>query len=370
MVLSIPAAAFEPDAVERALPDPAAARAALGAAAARLDALLALQRERFGALAGERGEARFLERCLDALALCHARLAFRHGTLGDDFHAYHNEGHIAEICGGRIGRLSAAPGADALDLRDWGALLLFGAAHDLRQRESGPAFAGIGANECASLAEAWRILDACGFSREADADTYLALELMIAGSTFDAAPLPGAHRLNAADLVQSGGALAARLDRVLDGLGGESRQDARVRHALDLALIAADLDTANVAEPLLAFADGSERLCRERERLAGRELGAAESARPVLAFLTAGQLRFFFELHDFHSDLGRAAFAAGKQANAAPLRALALGVRARLAVHGIPPDGEAVIAAWRAGAASVAAGGRAAPPPLSFADEA
>lgn len=369
-MLSIPAAMFDRDAVEQALPDPATARAALGTQLTRLDGLLALQRERFARLATDHEGARFLERCLDAVTLCHARLAFRHGRLGDDFHAYHNEGHIAEICGDRIGRLCDAPRAEALTLHDWAALLLFGAAHDLRQRETGPAFAGIGANECASLVEALRILDACGFSRETDGGLYLALELMIAGSTFDAAPLPGGHRLNAADLVQSGGALAGRLDRILDELGSTWRHDATVRHALDLALIAADLDTANVAEPFADFADSSERLCRERERLAGRSLDEAASAQPVLAFLTGGQLRFFFELHDFHSTLGRAAFAAGKQANAAPLRALTLGVRARLAPHGMPPDGEAVIAAWRASAASIAEARRVAPAPLSFADEA
>lgn len=369
-MLSIPAAAFEPDAVERALPDPATARARLGTAGAGLDALLALQRERFGGLAAAHGETGFLERCLDALALCHARLAFRHGALGEDFHAYHNERHIAEICGARVGRLGQAPGAAALGPRDWGALLLFGAAHDLRQRESGPAVAGVGANECASLAEAWRVLDACGFMREADADLYLALELMIAGSTFDAAPLPGAKRLNAADLVQSGGALAARLDGVLDGLDRGWRRDARVRHALELARIAADLDTANVAEPFLAFADGSAHLCRERECLAGRDLRSTASAQPVLAFLTAGQLRFFFELHDFHSALGRVAFGAGKQANAAPLRALVLATVDHFAPEGPPPSGEAVIDTWRAGAARVAAQVRAARAPLSSADEA
>jgi hypothetical protein len=369
-MLSIPAAAFERDAVERALPDPATARARLGTAGASLDALLALQRERFGGLAAAHGEAGFLERCLDALALCHVRLAVRHGMLGEDFHAYHNERHIDEICGARIGRLARAPGAAALGPRDWGALLLFGAAHDLRQRESGPGVSGVGANECASVAEAWRVLDACGFARQADADLYLALELMIAGSTFDASPLPGAQGLNAADLAQSGGALAARLDRILDDLDRGWRHDARVRHALDLARIAADLDTANVAEPFLAFADGSERLCREREHLAGRDLRAAASAQPVLAFLTAGQLRFFFELHDFHSALGRAAFAAGKEANAAPLRALVPAIADHFAVEGTPPSGEAVIDAWRTGAARVAAEVRAAPAPLSSADEA
>jgi len=170
---------------------------------------------------------------------------------------------------------------------------------------------------------------------------------MIAGSTFDARPPPGGHLYNAADLVQSGGALAARLDQVLDARRPDWRNDAGLVHAQRLALIAADLDTANVSEPFRQFATSAENLCREREMLSGRSLDAGESALPVLGFLTDGQDRFFFDLHRFHSEPGRAAFEAGKQANAPKLKALCMGVRARIAVQGAPSDGNQVIGAYR-----------------------
>ncbi len=341
------------DEIERQLPDVAAARAQLGAHAEPIDLLGQRQRERLRSrIAGGDDEA-LLERTLGALLLAYARMTFRHGRLGHDLHAYHNEGHIKEICGVRFERLLDSPGAQSLSLRDCCALLLFGAGHDLRQREAGPPSAGVGANELASLLEMARILDVCGFDREGDLDLHLALELAIAGSTFDAAPLPGALRLNAADLVQSGGALAPRLGRILDDLAPDWREDARIVHARKLALLAADLDTANVAEPFAEFAASGERLCREREMLSGRSLSATDSALPVLSFLSDGQLRFFFELHDFHSTLGRAAFEPAKRVNAPLLRALAIGLRARVAVGVGASSGEQVLEAYHAAIASV-----------------
>src|SRR5690606_6210151 len=126
--------------------------------------------------------------------------------------------------------------------------------HDLRQREQPAYEAGVGANERASLEEAFRLLDQTGFSREADADIRVALDLTIGGSTFDARPPPGGAAFNAAELVQSGGALAAKLAQKLDKHRPGWRDDPRLLHAHELALIAADLDTANVAEPFSRFA--------------------------------------------------------------------------------------------------------------------
>ncbi len=91
--------------------------------------------------------------------------------------------------------------------------------------------------------------------------------------------------------------------------------------------------------------------------LAGRSLAAGESALPVLGFLTDGQERFFFELHRFHSAPGRATFEAGKQANAPKLKALAAGLRARIAQRGPPETGEQVIAAYRETLAGLKAAG-------------
>lgn len=335
------------DAAERRLPDPASARAFLGNRSGPLDALLARRRREWSPLACDDQGRALLERTIDAIGLGYARLALRHGHLGSDFHAYHNEGHILEICADRLDRLIDANGPRAFDLRDLCALSLFGATHDLRQREAPQLIGGVGANERASIDEAHRLLETCGFSIEHDAAIHAALELMIAGSTFDARPLPGGPLYNAADLVQSGGALAARLDQVLDARCPDWRDDAALVHAHRLALVAADLDTANVSEPFRQFATSGENLCREREMLSGRSLDAGESALPVLGFLTDGQDRFFFDLHRFHSEPGRTAFEAGKQVNAPKLKALCMGLRARFAVQGAPSDGSQVIAAYR-----------------------
>lgn len=339
---------FPADDAERALPDVAAARELLGENASALEALLARRSGEWATLLAGAHDADVLARVGDAVRLAYARLALRHGHLGGDFHAYHNEGHVLEICAGRIDRLQATLGVSAFGLRQWCALLLFGAGHDLRQREASNALGGVGANERASIEETWRILDACAFTRERDGDLYAATELMIAGSTFDARPPPGGHLYNAADLVQSGGALADKLGVILDAQWPQWRDDAVVSQAQRLALVAADLDTANVAEPFRQFAMTAENLCREREMLSGRSLHAGESALPVLRFLTDGQERFFFELHRFQSEPGRRAFEAGKHANAAPLKALCMGVRARVAMRGAPANGAEVILAYRA----------------------
>lgn len=329
------------------MPDVASARTLLGEAALPLDTLFARRRQQWAALLDTDSDRGLLERTEDAVRLAYARLALRHGHLGTDFHAYHNEGHILEICAGRIDRVVEACGLAAMPLADWCALMLFGAGHDLRQREAPQCVSGVGANERASIVETHRILAICGFSPERDVDFYIATELMIAGSTFDARPPAGGYPYNAADLVQSGGALAATLDRTLDEHAPGWREVPSRLNAYRLALIAADLDTANVAEPFEQFAQSAENLCREREMLSGRSLDAAESALPTLGFLTGGQDYFFFELHRFHSDAGRLAFASGKHANAGKLRALAMGVRAHIALAGAPANGAQVLAVYR-----------------------
>ena len=345
--------AYPPDAVEQRLASAAAVREALAGNDAALEAMLAERHRDFVLMIASAGDEELFQRTAGAVRIAFARLAHRHGWLGADIHAYHNEGHILEICAARLPRLFAATGARMLSLRDWCALLLFGAGHDLHQREAPLFAAGIGANERASTEEMLRILDACGFDRERDRDFHVALELMIAGSTFDARS--GTHPYNAAELVQSGGALASKLDAKLDKHHPAWRDDPSLVRGQRLALVAADLDTANVADAFTAFAANGENLCRERESLSGRSLDAGESALPALAFLTDGQDRFFFDLHRFNSEIGHAAFDAGKAANAPLVKALTLGVRARIALGGPPVNGAQVIEAYRATVADLVA---------------
>ena len=337
---------FPADDVERRVPDAATARALVRERSPQLLELLAYRRERFAALIVARTDHPPIADAEDAVLMAFCRLAFRHGTWGKDFHAYHNEGHIFEILGPRLERLIDAIGIDALSLRDWFLLALFAAAHDLRQREAPQYHAGIGSNERASIEETFRILHACGFTHATNAEVFIGIELMIAGSTFDARPPMPALEFNSAELVvESGGALAQKLDAKLDKHAPGWRDDARIVHALELALIAADLDTANVAEDFPLLMVSAERLCLEREMRSHRDPADGASAQPMLSFLTSGQEHYFFDLHRFSSPQGRTAFAAAKQANVQPMRGLIHDLRAAVPA---PHTGNEVLAAFRA----------------------
>lgn len=337
---------FPADAIEQRVADATQARTLVAARAPQLDAALERRRRVLAALAPADATA-VLDSADAAVRLAFARLALRHGSWGADFHAYHNEGHILEIYDRRIERLMAAIGPAALGWRDWVLLGLFAACHDLRQREVTEWHSGVGANERASIEEGFRILDLAGFQRTRDADVYRGLDLTIAGSTFDARPPNRDWEFNSADAVHTGGALASKLAGKLDKHLPGWQADAGLAHAHHLAQIAADLDTANVAEPFAQFVETGLRLCLEREMRLHRSPDEAAAALPVLGFLTDGQERFFFELHRFHSEPGRAAFAAAKEANAAPLKAITMALRARVALGGPPRSGTQVIEALR-----------------------
>lgn len=345
MILPFPRE-FAEDAAERSVPDVAQARRLLTSLAPGLEAALVQRRRALAPITSGR-DAERIDRAEAAVELAYARLAVRHGSWGDDFHAYHNEHHILEIFDSRIARVMQQVGVHALSLDDWLLLGLFAACHDLRQREAAVYSAGVGSNERASVEEGFRILDLAGFDRSRDATFYIGLELTIAGSTFDARPPAQDWEYNSVDLVQGGGALASKLDAKLDKHVPGWRDDPALRHALELALIAADLDTANVAEPFARFVETGIRLCQEREMRCHRETSDAASALPVFGFLTDGQERFFFELHRFNSELGRETFSRAKQANAQPLRALTMALRARVAMSGKPANGDAIVDTMR-----------------------
>jgi hypothetical protein len=338
-----PAKTYEPDAVERELTTPTDARRLIEAQ--RPDVIDLLQRRRQqAARAFGSGLDDLLMRSEQALLLSLGRFGMRHGSWGEDFHHYHNENHALEILDGRLGRLMRHAGLAALAGVDWVALSLFATCHDLRQREPVDYDHPVGHNEAASIAETARILDACGFDRERERALYLALEMMIAGSTFDARPAPPVLYYNSAEMVSSGGALAPNLPRLLDSECPGWSEDPDVVHALELALIASDLDTANVGEPFPWLAESASRLCQEREMRSGRALEASESAAPCSDFLSNGQERYFFELHRFCSPLGTQTFAATKQANAAAVTRVARQVRERFGDGA--PDGQTVVAGF------------------------
>lgn len=326
---------YWPDAVEEEMTSVADARAAFARARSDIPARLARLAERLGVP----------QRVLDAAVLGAARLGRRHGGLGDDFHAYHNEGHVMELAERRLERVIAHLGPAAIPPHDAGDLMLFAACHDLRQREPIDPPGPVGPNEAASIAETFRLLDACGFDRRNDRPQYVALELMIAGSTFDSRPqtLPDPATTDLPSI--SGGALARGLALWLDSETPTWRQDPDARRGERLARLAADLDTANVGEPFELLADTAVRLCREREMRAGRKIDSSASAAPCLGFLGPGQQFYFFDLHRFCSREGEQVFGAQKAANSPRVRETAQALGARFAANP-PANGEDVIEAF------------------------
>lgn len=335
---------FAADAVEDALADASAARALLEQhrpdLVPRMEAVVA----RITRGAGDR-------RHTNAALLGMARLGLRHGGFGSDPHEYHNEDHVMELAERRLARVLDSLGEDGLPTRDWLALLLFAACHDLRQREARDVHGPVGGNEAASIAETFRILDACGFHRDADHEQYVALELMIAGSTFDPRPLP--HPEGEAMASVAGGSLARGLGLWLDGERPQWAADPATRRGERLGRLAADLDTANVGEAFPLLAQSALRLCRERERRSGRSLADAASGSACLGFLSRGQLNYFFELHRFCSREGDRVFGPTKVANGPAVRQASAALLARFEGQA-PASGQLVLESFEALCAQVA----------------
>jgi hypothetical protein len=250
---------------------------------------------------------------------------------------------VLELGERRLGQLMDSLGDATLPADDWLALLLFASFHDLRQRETFDVPGPVGGNEAASIAEGFRILTACGFDPRTDRALYVALELMIAGSTFDARPLP--HPDEQELPTAGGGSLARGLALWLDGERPDWREDEAARRGERLARLAADLDTANVGEPFPLLAESALRLCRERERRAGRPLEKAASAPTCLGFLSRGQTHYFFDLHRFCSREGERAFGPQKATNGPRVRRISQRLLQRFEDQA-PPNGTAVLDAF------------------------
>ena len=335
---------YPADAVEALLPDADAARALLADRRPDIpDRLEAMVSRITGGLGDQRH--------LDAALMGVARLGLRHGGFGSDPHDYHNENHVMELAERRLTRVLDGLGPNGLPAADALALLLFAACHDLRQRETVDVPGPIGGNEAASIAETFRILERCGFAREADRDVFLALELMIAGSTFDPRPLP---HPDAEDMARvAGGSLARGLGLWLDGERVEWNADPGAHRGERLGRLAADLDTANVGEPFLELAESAQRLCREREMRQGRRLDQPQSGTPCLGFLSRGQITYFFDLHRFCSREGERVFGPQKLANGPIVRQISQRLLDRFAAAP-PPSGQAVLDAFEAYCAEAA----------------
>lgn len=300
---------YQADAIESALPDATAARRLL--AEHRPDIISRLE-ARISSVADGKDVTRYL----DATLLGTARLGMRHGNFGTDFHHYHNENHIMDLADRRLGRMMEICGQAVMPADDWLALVLFSACHDLRQREPKDCPGPTGGNEASSISETFRILDVCGFDRTSERSVYVAMELMIAGSTFD--PRLSESSPDTANL--TGGALARSIGLWLDGGQPTWREDADARRGERLGRMAADIDTANVGEdfPLL----GLSALQLAEEQLMRRQLSPEqpESAQQALNFLSYGQHHYFFDLHRFSSREAERAFGPQKLTNSDKVR--------------------------------------------------
>lgn len=294
-----------------------------------------------------------LQRVQDALALSFARMASRHGSWGNDLHHYHNEGHALEILNGRLARVRLQFGWEALTAERWILMALFATCHDLRQRESVDYLRGVGANERASIAEAFRILDTCGFDRDSETNIYETLGWMIAGSTFDARPVTTGP-FNTAEDASSGGCLAPKLVIKIRDEIGEAAELRLYRERFELMLLSADLDTANVGEPFLSLVGSGVRLALEREMRSGRDVASVASAEPVYDFLTNGQEHYFNNLHRFVSDLGAKVFGPGKEANRDKVKAQGERMRKRYAGRLDDLTGQNLVDAYVESAAELA----------------
>ncbi len=312
---------FPPDAVEQEIADFRIAEEMLSEKDPSFLRYVQQRRAAFEKNFGKEEFSDFLDKAQRALILAYARVALRHGAWGDDLHHYHNEGHAVEILVGRINYLCERAGAQRLKPLDWVMLTLFAATHDLRQREKPDIEALIGNNERASIHEAHRILTSVGFDPDADREVFDDLEMMIAGSTFNVQPKQNPN-ISPAEAASSCGALAPMLVKELDQNNPQWSEDPALRRRVRLTLIASDLDTANVAEPIIKYAKSAVRLCKEIEFRCGRDLDSPESAGPVLGFLTRGQEAYFFELHEFDSKVGNEILGPMKEANAPMLTAL------------------------------------------------
>ncbi len=245
------------------------------------------------------------EPLMDILLICYARMALRNGSQSPSPLHYHNENHILELLL-RLGRVIRAE-PEWVDC--WYPLAVFAAAHDLRQREplQPGRQRGCGENEEASRDELLRLIEAR--YPALSSETIDCLAWSIEGSTFYLALRPGHCQ----------GAWAAEL--VIQ----QKRMTAKQRQ---FVLLAADLDTANVAENFALLLRASLALARERLLLkpAESEQAALEFTRH---FLETVQWHYMKDCQRFHSQTGRRVFLAEKKRNLSLMQAFTARLRAQ-----------------------------------------
>ncbi len=264
-----------------------------------------------------------------AMVICLARVALRHGTLSDWHYHYHNEVHSLDVLEHLLVLTQYQPtgqpnNSGLHQLGPWSCLCLslFAAAHDIWQTKSGYSPVGIGYNEHASAEETMRILVAIGLDQRRHQPLFQMLRWMIYGSTFFTGPM------EFDDATLPPGALAPLVAKQIVTAGMPVGKF-NAAQAAELVLLATDIDTGNVAEPIEQYARQSVRMCREAHRGINLTQTDQTSSQSVLRFLTSNQEQYFFNQQRFYSQIARAALSEAKQETGELLKQLVDWLRSR-----------------------------------------
>jgi len=232
---------------------------------------------------------------LDAFVITYARMSLRNGILSINPRNYHNEKHIDDLIY-RLMAISRLPGSDSIPAYGWSLLSLFISSHDLRQSEISNNDGLIGNNEQASYQEISRLLSQIDIQVVIRQEHKELLKLMIHGSTFgEGKDISG--NIHQGNLVKY----------ILESVGYFDSMDK------ELAYLACDIDTANVAIEIQDYAQSSIDVYNEIQNISKKEISAQ-------TFFGSQQQQYFFKAQKFNSQLGKQAFAQGKNRNSAKVK--------------------------------------------------
>lgn len=227
----------------------------------------------------------------DAVVITYARMALRNGTLSINPRNYHSEKHINDLLY-RMMAVSKFSESNDVPEYGWSLLSIFMSSHDLRQSNKNNKLDLIGDNEQASFQEISRLLTRIDKHKVVRPEHKELLKLMIHGSTFG----------KGEDIL--GNIYQGNLVKyILQNIGYFDEDDKQ------LAYLACDIDTANVAADLKDYAQSSINVYLEIQNISPAEISAQ-------SFFGEQQRQYFFDLQHFNSDMGIIAFEQQKQINA------------------------------------------------------
>ncbi len=234
----------------------------------------------------------------EAVVICYARMALRNGSLNQNPRDYHSEKHIEDLLI-RLMAISEMPETQKIPDYGWSVLSLFMCSHDLRQSERNALNKNIiGTNEQASYQEIERLMDVIDTKGLFQNEHKELLKLMIHGSTFSQGEDNNGNIYN--------GNLVDVLLKSIDYFEDDDKQ---------LAFLACDIDTANVAAQLTDYADSSVNVYNEIQKFSKTPINAK-------TFFGVQQQQYFFVMQRFNSHIGVVAFSEQKDKNAPKIKSV------------------------------------------------